>query len=71
MKLVSIFFFDQRIYSVNFERIDNGPQCQIDNFDHYWQKNFQKNHVSEVLNVHVNQKKNLLFIGLFFHAVKN
>ena len=28
MKLVSIFvFFTQRIYGVNFKRIDNGPQC--------------------------------------------
>ena len=44
MKLVSnIFFFHQRIYCVNFKRIVNGPQCQIDNFDHYYQRNFQKN----------------------------
>ena len=26
MKLVSNFFFNQRIYGVNLKRIDNGPQ---------------------------------------------
>ena len=31
------------MFGVNFKRIDNGPQCQIDNFDYYCQKNFQKN----------------------------
>ena len=27
MKLISNFFFCQRIYGVNFERIDNGPHA--------------------------------------------
>ena len=29
MKLVSIFFFHQRIYGVNFKRIDNGPHAPM------------------------------------------
>ena len=35
MKLVSNFFSNQKIYGVNFKRIDNDLQSQIDNFDNY------------------------------------
>ena len=28
------------MYGVNFKIIDNGPQCQIDNFDQYCQRIF-------------------------------
>ena len=41
MKLVSIFFFNERIYSVKFKRIDNGPQCQNENSYHYFKKYFK------------------------------
>ena len=37
------FFFNKRIYGVKFKKIDNGPQGQIDDFDYYCQRNFQKN----------------------------
>ena len=36
-------FFHQKLYSENFRRLNNDPQCQIDNCDHYCQKHFQKN----------------------------
>ena len=42
-KLVSNLFFNKRIYGVNFKRIDDSHQCQIDNFNSYCQRNFQKN----------------------------
>ena len=43
MKVVSIFFSNQSVYGVDFKRIDNSPQCQIDNSYHYYQRNIQKN----------------------------
>ena len=30
MKLISIFFFNQKMYGVNFNRIDNCHQCHVD-----------------------------------------
>ena len=36
-------FFYQRIYGTNFKRIDICRQCQIDDFDHDYQSNYQKN----------------------------
>ena len=40
--IIMVLFFYRRIYGVNFERINNGPQYQIDNFDDYCERNFQK-----------------------------
>ena len=35
---------------MNFKKVDKGPQCQIDNFNYYWQRNFQNNLQSGVHN---------------------
>ena len=43
IKLVPKSFFNQIIYGVNFRTFAKGPQCQIDDFNHYCQTNFQKN----------------------------
>ena len=37
------FFFNQRIYGANLKKIDYGPQCQIDHFDHYYHRNVKNN----------------------------
>ena len=44
MKLVSEFFFNRKICGVTFKRIDDGIQCEINNFYVYrCRRNFQKN----------------------------
>ena len=44
LKLVSNNYFSIKEFmvSINFKMIDNGPQYQVDNFDYYCQRNFQK-----------------------------
>ena len=43
IKFVSKFCLNLKKFGVNFKKIDTGPHCQIENFDHYRERNFLKN----------------------------
>ena len=60
VKLVVIFFFNQRLYGVNFKRINNGLQCEVDNFDGNWPEKFSKN-----LKIDANEKKSVSALSIW------